>query len=76
MYTVQSITNAWIALTHDAGMQLFSKIVGPYLMFNRTWNFFGILSRREDGIASKVETNAPGEASSPVQQQEEVAPEV
>lgn len=52
-YTAQKITLYWIELAQAAGMRPFSKLVSHCLMFNRTWNVIGLLSRKENDFALK-----------------------
>lgn len=75
-YTVQTTTKVWIALADTTGMLPFSKTVAPHLMSNCTRNVFEIMSRREDGDASKVQAKTRKEVSLSVQKKKKVAAEM
>lgn len=72
-YTMQRITNIWIALTLAASMRPFFKMVTSCLMFNHTREVFELLQRSEDGFAPGLQGNDFAEASSSARQREEMA---
>lgn len=57
-------------------MRPFRKKFAPYFIFNLVQNVSEILSRIEEGLASKVQFNDLGQASSSAQQAELVAAEM
>lgn len=75
-YTVQEISEVWVALVHATGRQSFSKMVVPHLLFNLTWNVFDKLSRRENVFSLTDQANTLEEPSGPVPEKGEVANEV
>lgn len=49
-YTVQNVANAWISLSHSAGIRPFLKVFFSYLMFNRK-KIFEAYTEKLDGYA-------------------------
>lgn len=47
------------------GMQIFSKIVSSYSMFICTENVFGVLSKKQENVAPRSQTNDFPEATVP-----------
>lgn len=65
-----------VALWHADGIWPFYYIVLLYLIFNFTANIFQILSRREGGFATIVQTSELGTPSGPVRKENKEAAEM
>lgn len=75
-YTLQKITKTCTEQADAARMQPFSNMVSSYLIFNPTGIIFEVLSRKDDGYASRSHVNDLAETTGPVSKKDEVTAEV